>query len=201
MVAAHSARQATSSGQGTTYGHDGGATFLHAAAAGSRVWGFHTSTTVAAPRSQGIGSDLLVLPPGLPRNMAIVPRVPEIAVTASRTVEHALAMRALATRPSVTAFRLVRRSIWYVDMLRTRIAAPLAAEMRSGYSVVPHTFSQPFACLPHAAASCALPSTAWCGVSAFRFACKLQLWSWCLEAIRTMSRHCLPALACKGACL
>ena len=57
---------------------------------------------------QGIGSDLLVLPPGLPRNMAIVPRVPEIAVTASRTVEHALAMRALATRTSVTSFRLVR---------------------------------------------------------------------------------------------
>ena len=57
---------------------------------------------------QGIGSDLLVLPPGLPRNMAVVPRVPEIAVTASRTMEHALAMRALATRPSVTAFRLVR---------------------------------------------------------------------------------------------
>ncbi|KAK9844038.1 hypothetical protein WJX81_002646 [Elliptochloris bilobata] len=57
--------------------------------------------------NQGIGSDLLVLPPGLPRNMAIVPRVPEVAVTASRTVEHALAMRALATRPSVTAFRLV----------------------------------------------------------------------------------------------
>ncbi len=58
--------------------------------------------------AQGIGSDLLVLPPGLPRNMAIVPRVPEIAVTASRTVEHALAMRALATRASVRAFRLVR---------------------------------------------------------------------------------------------
>ena len=45
--------------------------------------------------------------PGLPGNLDIIPRVPKIGVTSSRTTLHLAAVRALATRPEVTAFALL----------------------------------------------------------------------------------------------
>jgi hypothetical protein len=55
---------------------------------------------------QGVGSDLLVRDPGLPHNLDIIPRVPRLGVTSSRTALHLAAVRALAARPEVLSFCL-----------------------------------------------------------------------------------------------
>jgi hypothetical protein len=48
---------------------------------------------------QGVGSDLLVRDPGLPRNLDIIPRVRRIGVTSSRTRRGALLLCPLLLSP------------------------------------------------------------------------------------------------------
>jgi len=55
---------------------------------------------------QGVGSDVLVRDPGLPGNLGIIPSVPVIKVTSSRTKLHLAATRALAGREDVQSFGL-----------------------------------------------------------------------------------------------
>lgn len=55
---------------------------------------------------QGVGSDVLVRDPGLPYNLGIIPSVPIIKVTSSRTKLHLAATRALAAREDVKSFGL-----------------------------------------------------------------------------------------------
>ena len=55
---------------------------------------------------QGVGSDVLVRDPGLPHNLGIIPSVPIIKVTSSRTKLHLAATRALAAREDVQSFGL-----------------------------------------------------------------------------------------------
>lgn len=55
---------------------------------------------------QGVGSDVLVRDPGLPNNLTIIPRVPIVKVTSSRTKLHLAATRALAAREDVRSFGL-----------------------------------------------------------------------------------------------
>ena len=55
---------------------------------------------------QGVGSDVLVRDPGLPNNLGIIPSVPVIRVTSSRTKLHLAATRALAAREDVKSFGL-----------------------------------------------------------------------------------------------
>ena len=49
-----------------------------------------------------MGSDLLVRDPGLPRNLDIIPRVPRIGVTSSRTRRAQLSSMPLSLKPAAS---------------------------------------------------------------------------------------------------